>query len=129
MSNSLFIIEPYRKGAAWVFDAPEHGLRAEPFVLGASEIIDLILESHDVDPEAPFRLIFAAAPFPGPTLRMDRQEKDFGGYWYAVNESSNVPPAHLGRRAWLCPATLKFFPAGHPQSIFARAEASKPTLR
>ncbi|QHV01140.1 DUF6717 family protein [Synechocystis sp. CACIAM 05] len=112
MKNSLFAIQPYWLGHTWVFDAPEVGLSAEPFVSGADTILTELAQQHlnlKVEQGAQFQLIFSQEGFPGFHLHLQRQEPEFGGYWYV---------ADTGKRGWLCPATLCFFPAGHPDELY-----------
>lgn len=112
MKNSLFSIQPYWLGQTWVFDAPEVGLIAEPFVSGADRILTLLAHTQLNLPArdgAKFQLIFSAQGFPGFHYHLQRQEPEFGGYWYVSD---------TGERGWLCPATLCFFPEGHPEELY-----------
>jgi hypothetical protein len=112
MPNSLFTIQPYWLGETWVFDALEVDLIAEPFVAGADLILTRLAQQHlDIKPKAGscFQLIFSRQGFPGFHLHLQRQELEFGGYWYRSDE---------GERGWLCPATLCFFPEGHPEELY-----------
>jgi len=116
MNNSLFSIQPYWQGNTWVFDTPEVGLVAEPFVSGADTILSALVQEILGLPAAlgtRFQLIFSAQGFPGYHLHFQRQEPEFGGYWY---RSDN------GDRGWLCPATLCFFPNGHPQELYIQVQ-------
>jgi hypothetical protein len=116
LNNSLFSIQPYWQNNTWVFDAPEVGLLAEPFVAGADTILsDLVLTQLNLPsgPGSQFQLIFSAEGFPGYHLHLERQEPEFGGYWYKTEQ---------GERGWLCPATLCFFPAGHPPQLYIQVK-------
>lgn len=112
MNNSLFTIQPYWLGHTWVFDVPEVGLIAEPFVSGADTILtELVRQKLGLEPieGTRFQLIFSAQGFPSYHLHLQRLEPEFGGYWYTTPN---------GDRGWLCPATLKFFPDGHPTELY-----------
>jgi hypothetical protein len=109
--NSLFSIAPYKFQGTWVFDDPAVGLRQEPFVSGADEIMDLL--SADLpDAAKGFRLIFSSVPFPGYTARFERVRPEYGGMWYRWPERSV--------EGWLCPALFKYFPEA-PSEIFVKA--------
>lgn len=118
ISNSIFCIKPYWTGATWAFDAPEVGLYGEPFVSGADTILtDIAFRKLGVKPSvgASFIAIFSATGFPNYDMKLQRLHAEFGGYWYRDVDS--------GAEGWLCPATLKFFPNGHPETIFLKVEA------
>ncbi len=93
------------------FDDPAVGLRQEPFVSGADEIMDCF--SADIPGAANgFRLIFAPEPFPGYTARFERSRPEYGGMWYRWPERN--------MEGWLCPALFKYF-AKAPPEIFVKA--------
>ena len=111
--NSLFTIAPYKLHGTWVFDDPAVGLRQEPFVSGADDIMDLL--SADLpNAESGFRLIFSPEPFPGYTARFEKGRTEYGGTWYRWPDR-NV-------EGWLCPALFKYFPAA-PDEIFVKVSA------
>jgi hypothetical protein len=71
-TNQMLGLVLYRRNSMWVYDDPEHGRRAEPFVLGASQMLDTLLALDLPDREtaegldrAPFRVLFSADAFPG----------------------------------------------------------------
>ncbi len=109
--NSLFAIAPYKSGGFWVFDDPAVGLRQEPFVSGADQILDILTENIP-DAASGFRLIFSSAPFPGFTARFVRDRPEYSGHWYAWPER--------GIEGWLCPALFKYFPTAPPE-IYVKA--------
>lgn len=111
--NSLFTIAPYKLHGTWVFDDPAVGLRQEPFVSGADEILDL-LTADIPDAEHGFRLVFSPQPFPGYAARFERTRPEYGGTWYRWPER--------GVEGWLCPALFKYFPEA-PAEIYALAAA------
>lgn len=111
-SNSILVIAPYRHAGTWVFDDPRAGLRSEPFVAGAPEIIDkLVADVPDADKG--FRLLFSAAPFPGHATKLVWLRRGGGGNWYYSEE--------LDMEGWLCPALFKYFPRA-PAEIYVKAE-------
>lgn len=116
MSNSLHTIKPYWYNELWVFDDAAYSLVKEPFVFGSTEIISAIAEHAGVSsPKAGFRLIFSHKPIPGNAVKLVRGAAESGGYWYRCEA--------VGLTGWLCPATLHYFPDGHPEEIYAVAES------
>jgi hypothetical protein len=111
--NSLFAISPYKFEGFWVFDDPAVGLRQEPFVSGADQIIDILTENIP-DATKGFRLAFSAQPFPGYTARFVWKRPEFNGNWYAWEER--------GIEGWLCPALFKYFEAAPPE-IYVKVSA------
>ena len=112
--NSLSTIQPYWLGRTWVFDALHLGLYAQPFVAGTNTILTQLAQKHlGIEPEtgATFQLIFSAQPFPAVHLRMQRQESEFGGYWYISDERE---------WGWICPAMRSFFPEGLPECLYLK---------
>ena len=107
-ANAIQVLDIYRYGKCWVFDAPEHDLCKEPFILGASEIISNFL------PEGTTRatLLFSDGPFPD-AHRIDKEMGQTGGHWYGMD----------GMAGWLCPATLCYFDE-FPESIYFTVEAT-----
>jgi hypothetical protein len=114
LQNSLFSIQPYWLGRTWAFDAPHLGLYAEPFIAGTNTILTQLAQTYlGIEPKAgaSFQLIFSAQPFPGIHLRIQRQNSEFGGYWYVSDERE---------WGWLCPAMQDFFPDGLPKALYLR---------
>ncbi|MGI8601999.1 MAG: DUF6717 family protein [Verrucomicrobiales bacterium] len=109
--NSLFAIAPYKFEGFWVFDDPQAGLRQEPFVSGADNIIDILTENIP-DAAKGFKLVFSARPFPGYTARVVWSREEFGGNWYSWPER--------GLEGWLCPALFCYFKSA-PQEIYLQA--------
>lgn len=113
--NTIVAIHPYRHQGLWVFDDPSVGLRQEPFVSGADEIIDRMTGSIP-DAAAGFTLLFSAAPFPGANARFDWRRADMGGNWYYSRD--------LDAEGWLCPALFKYFESA-PATIYAQFKARR----
>ena len=114
LQNSLCTIQPYWLGRTWAFDAPHLGLYAQPFVAGTNIILTQLAKTYlGTEPKAgaTFQLIFSAQAFPGVHLRIQRQESEFGGYWYISDHQD---------WGWLCPAMQSFFPNGLPEIVYLR---------
>jgi Family of unknown function (DUF6717) len=108
--NAIIAIHPYKHKGLWVFDDPKAALVQEPFVLGADEIIERMVQGIP-GAESGFTLLFSAAPFPGHQATFEWRRSDMGGNWYYS--------ADLGIEGWLCPALFKYFEAA-PERIYAQ---------
>ncbi len=111
--NTLIVIHPYKHEGMWVFDDDTVGLIREPFVSGADDIIDRMVEGLD-DAESGFRLVFSSKPFPGFNAKFEWRREEFEGNWYYN--------ADLGMEGWLCPALFKYFDAP-PEELYAQFKA------
>ena len=111
--NSIRVLFPYRKNGVWMFDDDAVGLKEEPFVFGAPEMID-ILVADIKDADQGFALYFSAQPLPGLQMKLDWLREEAGGNWYGHAESK--------REGWLCPAMFKYF-SERPMNLYVRAEA------
>jgi hypothetical protein len=112
MSNFLMVIFPYQYKNVWVFDDESVELEKEPFICGAPDIIDVLVENIP-DAYAGFKLIFSMNPFPGYQAEFDLEREEYGGYWYQWEKYE--------KRGWLCPALFKYFDLA-PQKIYCKAE-------
>jgi hypothetical protein len=108
--NAIIAIHPYKAEGVWVFDDPAVGLVQEPFVSGADDIIERMVDGLD-DPESGFTLLFSANPFPGYQSVFEWRRSDMGGNWYYSPQ--------VDREGWLCPALFKYFDAA-PERIYAQ---------
>ena len=114
MTNALNVIYPYKYEGMWVFDDERVGLDKEPFVEGAHEIIDYIIEMKGIrNAESGFRIIFSSGPFPNYDLKFEWVREGEGGNWYRTDL--------VDTEGWLCPALLKYFDEA-PREIYARVE-------
>ncbi len=113
MSNSLFVIAPYKALGMWVFDDERVGLVQEPFVAGADTILDEWTKDIP-NAESGFRLIFSPMPFPGYQHKFDWVRPEMSGNVYFCES--------LGMEGWLCPALFKYFPEA-PKALYGKAEA------
>jgi hypothetical protein len=134
--NEMFIINAYRQGKTWMFDDKQRELVAEPFVLGASELIQKYLDRKGMKRRRKnVQLLFSLQPFPQAEvvltctekcypMKIGKMSELFGGKLMAQTYNSNVvsmgydktQPAtsayytdQEGHLLWLCPAQLKFF--------------------
>ena len=110
--NAIIAIHPYKYEGLWVFDDAKVGLVQEPFVSGADEIIEKMVQEIP-DAAQGFTLLFSATPFPGHHATLEWRRKDLGGNWYYNPE--------LGIEGWLCPALFKYFETA-PREIYVKAE-------
>lgn len=117
--NSIIAIHPYLYQGVWVFDDPAVGLVQEPFVSGADDIIDRMVENIP-DAQKGFTLLFSAAAFPGHQVVFDWVRADMSGNWYRS--------AVLEMEGWLCPALLKYFDSP-PTKLYAQFRARRPDKR
>ena len=111
--NAINVIQPYKYLTMWVFDDEKVGLVQEPFVSGADEIIEKMVENIP-DAENGFILLFSSSPFPGHQAKFEWRREDQGGNWYYFKE--------LDMEGWLCPALFKYFESA-PQNIYAQFKA------
>jgi hypothetical protein len=111
--NSIVAIHPYKFEGLWVFDDEKVGLTQEPFVSGADEIIERMVESIP-NAEAGFTLLFSADPFPGYQAEFQWRRPDLSGNWYYSPQ--------LDAEGWLCPALFKYFDEA-PKKIYAQFKA------
>jgi hypothetical protein len=99
----------YRHQGCWVYDDATFGRVAEPLVLGASEILDTIIQADLGHPtREPVRVLFSGQPFPD-AHRGDWIREDTGGNWYTLGTEE----------AWLCPALFDYFEQA-PASLWVR---------
>ena len=108
--NKMRIIKPYLYGNTWVFDDENTGLIREPFVEGADKIIDVVVKDLE-KPEEGFYLIFSADPFPNYKIKFNRENEEYGGWWYSSE--------FLNMRGWLCPALFLYFDVA-PLNIYIK---------
>jgi len=121
-------IYPYldQDSGCWVFDDAEAGLKAEPFVLGMSEMLTrLVTQRAIADAAAGFQLDFSAQPMPHDVelhwLRAENPRDPMAGHWY------RGLVAGLEMEGWLCPALYKYFETA-PRRIFVKASPLPPDV-
>jgi hypothetical protein len=111
------VLYPYKQDGLWVFDDAAAGLKEEPFVEGASEMISRLLASLDISsPDQGFSLIFGEEP---------RSEHDVVLRWTGADEVEGNwyegVVAGDSMTCWLCPALLCYFKTP-PRQIYVTAE-------
>jgi hypothetical protein len=109
--NSIFVIAPYWSSGTWVFDDPSRDLTREPFVSGVPEILNQLVTDIP-NAKQGFRLLFAAAPFPGYQAHYQQLSSEYSGTWYKTSD---------GKKGWLCPALFKYYSTA-PKDLYVRAE-------
>jgi hypothetical protein len=114
-SNSIFVIAPYWYNGTWVFDDSATGLKREPFVGGAPEMINVLVKDIP-DAKNGFRLTFSAQPFPGNQYKLTWLRGESVGNWYRIDN----PPME----GWLCPALFKYYREA-PKSLYVKADAAQ----
>ncbi len=130
----MFTIKIYRRGKTWLFDDTARQIKAEPFVCGASELIQKYLDKKGLSRRRKnIPVVFSTQPFADAECVLTCTEKCYPIKWeklsnifgkHLTNHFSNVvrldydkskkpTSAHYidqeGQKCWLCPAQLKFF--------------------
>ena len=108
--NAMMSLSLYKTGNTWMFDDDTYGIKAEPFVLGMSEIISAYLPKGKDRCTA----IFSLNEFPLCDT-LDLTEEEANGGWYVVGES-NFPTIE-GMKGWLCPVTRVYLNT-IPQNVY-----------
>jgi hypothetical protein len=113
---TIHTIRPYwyEPTCCWVFDDSLHGLVAEPFVRGASEVITaMVNHSNLLDPARSrvegFRLRFSSARFDGAQHVLFHVRAEDDGHVYRSSYGDG----------WLCPALFKYFETAPPYLFLA----------
>lgn len=111
--NIINVIQPYWHFDMWVFDDPQVGLSAEPFVGGTDTMIDRVT-SHIPGAKQGFNMVFSGTPFPNHQFRLEWQREEGSGNVYRSEE--------LDAEGWLCPALLRYF-AEPPHDLYVQVKA------
>ncbi len=146
--SKLMKIYPYYDWPHWVFDDKDTGLKAEPFVFGASEMIMRLVRQKRLQKAGDgFELSFGAMPFdhdvrlrwldrdtgakmisapriPEPLMPRNRYNPESipaGGNFYEGKVAGKL------MAAWLCPALLLYF-GTPPKEIFVKAAPLPPGI-
>jgi hypothetical protein len=142
----LFKILIYRQGKTWMFDDKERNIQAEPFVCGASELIQKHLRKKGLGRrkknvsitfstqeigEADIVLTVTEKCYP---MKIGKMQDLFGGHLMThisntvslgYDKTKNPTSAYYidqeGDQCWLCPAQLKFF-GQVADTIYARID-------
>jgi len=110
-------IYPYLQDGLWVFDDARTGLKAEPFVEGATEMISTLVAAKGIHKaEHGFTLTFADEPFDGHDVELKWLRADeVEGNWYEGTVARET------MQCWLCPALFCYFDTA-PERIYVGAE-------
>jgi len=112
--NAMMSLNLYKTCETWMFDDDTYGIKAEPFVLGMSEIISAYLSKGKDRCTA----IFSLNKFPLCDT-LDLTQEDSNGGWYVVSESNF--PTIKGMKGWLCPVTRVYLKT-IPQNVYYKIE-------
>lgn len=119
-------IYPYLDSASgcWVFDDEQAGLKAEPFVLGMSEMLTRLVRHLEIpQPERGFQLDFDSRPQPHDVelcwVRAENPRDPMAGNWYRGRVAGQE------MEGWLCPALYKYFDVA-PRRIYVKAAPLPP---
>lgn len=134
--DSKFYISAYRQGKTWMFDDEQRQIVAEPFVSGASELIQKYLSRKGLGRKRKnVSLVFSLQPFAEADVVLTCTEKCYPmkigkmaelfrghlmthisntvslGYDKSKKPTSAYYIDQEGDACWLCPAQIKFFGA------------------
>ena len=127
--NAMFFISAYRQGNTWLFDDKQRGIVAEPFVSGASDLIQKYLDRKGITATQEVPLVFSLQSFPDAEVILSCTDKCYpykivpGVYTIGakgikypkmVEDTDGEPTSAYyidqeGDKCWLCPAQIKFF--------------------
>lgn len=130
----MFKITIYRQGKTWLFDDIQRGIVNEPFVCGASELIQKHLNKKGFGRRRKnVTIAFSPSPIPDADIvltciekcypmKIGKMSELFGGHLMThisntvslgYDKSKEPTSAYYidqeGQKCWLCPAQLKFF--------------------
>ncbi len=113
--NQINVIYPYRtQGGTWVYDDPDIPVYAEAFVMGSSELIDMLV-GEDCNK---FIAYISSSPLPKSTVILDniddKVENDMGDIsiegWYQMRGTQH--------KNWLCNHLNDYFYPPYPKTIY-----------
>jgi hypothetical protein len=115
--NQINVIYPYRtKGGTWVYDDPDVPVFAEAFVMGSSELIDMLVGKECNN----FVAFISSKPLPEPTVILDNIDTEetqalSAGLlgWYQMRGTDH--------KNWLCGHVKDYFP-DYPKQIYVKIE-------
>ena len=133
----MFSIDLYREEGTWLFDDESRNIKAEPFVMGASEVIQRYLDRKGLGSlDKGVEIEFSLEPIDNPDivlnctkkcfpLKLAETKAKFGKHTathlnnisslFKYEEDTSAEPTSAyyvdqeGDECWLCPAQLKFF--------------------
>lgn len=112
--NSINILHPYRtQYRTWVYDDPDVPVYGEAFVMGSSEVIDILVGQECNS----FKMLISCKPIPKHTAKIIRikEQEEIDGIkgWYQLEGTS--------MKHWLCGQVLAYFP-DYPEEIYIKIE-------
>lgn len=112
MNNAMMQLNLYKREKTWMFDDSSRSIKAEPFVLGMSEMI-----SHYVNDDKAKKttITFSKSKFPG-CNKLDLLYEDSNGGWY-IDPKTQM-------KGWLCPVTRMYLDTV-PKHIYFSVEKYK----
>lgn len=109
--NAVKYIQLYKRGTVWMFDEPLMGIYAEPFVAGASQVIQDMIDSLDFLTNKETPQITFAENMPDFDFKVYLNE-DFGNnasYTYYRFDEPNEAGNAFKMDLWLCPCLSMYF--------------------
>ncbi len=123
MTNSIFVIKPYKWNGMWVFDDERVGLIKEPFVAGADTMIDTAVELKGIQTaDDGFLMVFSAGPFPDADFDLDWDREESGGNVYKGRFEVDGKVKEM--EGWLCPALNLYYPEA-PKKLYVQIREVK----
>ena len=116
--NAIHQIQLYKNYNAWVFDDDLRGLYAEPFVQGATELINYHLRLKGLEKKENPVLQFSLEYIPNADVILTNTAKHGSKSWnpttktfteIAGEATSGDFVDQYGNQCWLCPAQVRFF--------------------
>lgn len=122
--NQIMIIQSYWKHNTWCFSDESVGLKDEPFVAGADDIITALVRKHLVKTKitginnVEINLMFSKDFFPDyDTILHHIGEQGSGNLYETIIDDVK----YVG---WLCPALLLYFSKA-PETIYVKIKQTK----
>lgn len=119
-NNTVNVLYPYRtKGNTWVYDDLDIPVVGEAFVMGSSELIDMLVGKEANS----FTMYISAKPLPSPFIAIDNidesMDEELVGIkgWYQERET--------GHKHWLCSQVSQYFIDPYPKTIFVKIDNIK----
>ena len=128
---NVMTLFPYKNEEydCWVFDDSTNKLKSEAFVLGASEMIQEVVNRKGIpNADKGFALTFGAEPFEGHDVELSWIEAGDYTYTNDNDETVTVPGNWFGgcvgqlmMICWLCPALFHYF-SEVPKKMYVKAD-------
>ncbi len=123
-NNSILVIRVYYLNGLWVFDDARVGLVAEPFVGGADDFIDHLLNAKGVRNQARengFNAIFSQQEFRGADAQISFTDFANMGTVYTPVNLPYFRNKFGTKDLWLCPALNLYFKES-PEGIWVSVQ-------